>query len=45
MASASLHKDLSLVCTKTGDNFTVFLVGERKAHGEISRKQLSICTV
>lgn len=45
MASAFLHKHLSFVCIKTGDNFTIFLVGERKAHGKILVKQLSVCTV
>lgn len=45
MASVFLHKDLPFVCIKTGDNFTIFLVGERKTHGKILMKQLSVCTV
>lgn len=40
MASVFLHKDVSFVCVKTGDNFTIFLVGEgKKALGKSLMKQ------
>lgn len=39
MASVFLHKDVSFVCVKTGDNFPIFLVGEKKAHGKSLMKQ------